>query len=213
MDNIKVLIADDHDLIRKGLISVLRSDPRLTLVGEACNGLEAVKLCRTLQPDVVLIDLVMPEMDGVQAISTIRQENTKIKFIVLSSFTTDKLVEDAIRAGAISYLIKNVSGEELSTAIHAAHENKSILAREAAQVLVHVAYRTTVNYDLTSREQEVLSLMVEGMTNQQLAMRLSISISTAKKHVHNVITKLGVTNRTEATSLAIQQELVKRSPV
>lgn len=80
MDNIKVLIADDHDLIRKGLISVLRSDPRLTLVGEACNGLEAVKLCRTLQPDVVLIDLVMPEMDGVQAISTIRQENTKIKF-------------------------------------------------------------------------------------------------------------------------------------
>jgi two-component system, NarL family, response regulator LiaR len=208
---IKVVIADDHDLIRKGLVAVLRSYPILSLVGEASNGAEAVHLCNSVQPDVVLMDLVMPEMDGVQAISAIRQQYPQTKIVVLSSFSTDKLVEEAIRAGAISYLMKNVSGDELLNAIQSAHEGKSILAREAAQVLVHVAYRSTVDYQLTSRENEVLALMVEGLTNQQLAMRLSISISTAKKHVHNVITKLGVTNRTEATSMAIQQELVKRN--
>jgi len=206
---IRVLLVDDHAVVRSGLGAFLLAYDDLELVGEAASGEEAVRLCERFQPDVVLMDLVMPGMDGATATRLIREHCPQIQVIALTSFKEKELVEGALEAGAIGYLLKNVSAEELANAIRKAHAGKPTLAPEAAQVLIQAARQPPApGFDLTEREREVLALMVEGLSNPEIAERLVVSPSTVKFHVSNILSKLGVASRTEAVALAVQHHLV-----
>jgi len=206
---IRVMIVDDHDMVRSGLEVFLETCDDLTLVGDASNGNEAVRLCIELQPDVVLMDLIMPGMDGVDATRAIRQACPNVQIIALTSFKDRDLVHEALQAGAIGYLLKNISIDELADAVRAAYVGKSTLAPEATQALIEAATQPpTPGHDLTLREREVLALMVEGLNNREIADRLTISRSTVKNHVSNILSKLGVTSRTEVVALAVQHNLV-----
>lgn len=205
----RVLLVDDHLVVRSGLGAVLMVNDDFTLVGEAGNGEEAIKMCERFQPDVVLMDLMMPVMDGVSATKVIRERWPNINVIALTSFKEKDLVEGALKAGAISYLLKTVSAEELASAIRSAAVGQSRLSPEATQVLIQGMKEPKVNYDLTGREKEILSLMVEGLPNNEIANRLVVSQSTVKFHVSNVLSKLGVKSRTEAVALALKHNLVK----
>jgi NarL family two-component system response regulator LiaR len=206
---IRVMIVDDHAVVRSGLSAFLTAFGDLEMVGEASGGKEAVRLCDHLKPDVVLMDLVMPDMDGATATQIIRQRSPQIRVIVLTSFREDDLVQGALRAGAIGYLLKNVSAEELAAAIRAAHAGRSTLAPEAAEDPIHAATHTPPpGNELTEREREVLSLIVEGLNNNQIAERLVVSRSTVKFHVSSILSKLGVASRTEAVATALQNHLV-----
>ena len=206
---IRVMLVDDHAVVRSGLGAFLMAFDDLELVAEASGGEEAVRLCETARPDVVLMDLVMPGMDGAAATRAIREECPHIQVIALTSFKEEELVEGALRAGAIGYLLKNVSADELAAAIRAAHAGRPTLAPEAAQALIQSARKPQApGYDLTERELEVLALMVEGLSNPEIAERLVVGRSTVKFHVSNILSKLGVTSRTEAVALALQRHLV-----
>jgi NarL family two-component system response regulator LiaR len=206
---IGVLIVDDHGMVRKGLAAYLLNEPDLRLVGEARDGQEGVELCEQLQPDVILMDLVMPQLGGVAAIQIIRERWPQVQIIALTSFREKELVQDALRAGAISYLLKNVSGEDLVGAVRAAHAGRSTLAPEAIQALIQPPEpETAPAFGLTSREHEVLELLTHGLTNPEIADRLFISRSTVKVHVSNILSKLEVSNRAEAIALAIERGLV-----
>jgi NarL family two-component system response regulator LiaR len=210
---IRVMIVDDHGMVRKGLMAYLRNEPGVAIVGEARDGREAVDLCQSAAPDVILMDLLMPEMGGVEAIRVIRSRWPQIQIIALTSFQEQELVHDALQAGALSYLLKNVSGDDLAAAIRAAREGQSTLAPEAVQALIQTTVRKPeLGHDLTPREREVLELMVEGLTNPEIAERLIVSRSTAKAHVSNVLSKLGAANRAEAIALAFQHDLISGSP-
>jgi NarL family two-component system response regulator LiaR len=205
------MLVDDHAVVRSGLGAFLSAFDDLELVAEVGGGEEAVRLCQETKPDVVLMDLVMPGMDGAAATKAIRAKCPHIQVIALTSFKEEELVEGALRAGAIGYLLKNVSADELADAIRAAHAGRPTLAPEAAQALIKSARKPQApGYDLTEREMEVLALMVEGLNNPEIAERLVVSRSTAKFHVSNVLSKLGVTSRTEAVSLALKQKLIPR---
>ena len=207
---IKVLLVDDHAVVRSGLGAVLLSYDDMSLVGEAGNGQEAVQLCEKLQPDVVLMDLMMPVMDGVAATDAIRKKWPQINIIALTSFKEKEMVEGALKAGAMSYLLKNVSANELISAIRGAVVGQPRLSPEAAQVLIQdIKQPPPPVYDLTDREREILALMVEGLANNEIADRLVVSQSTVKFHVSNVLSKLGVASRTEAVALALKNHLVK----
>jgi two-component system, NarL family, response regulator LiaR len=207
---IRVLIVDDHTMVRKGLTYFLKTEPGLDLVGEARDGREAIECCQQLQPDVVLMDLVMPELGGVAATRTIHERYPHVQVIALTSFQEKKLVQDALQAGAIGYLLKNVSGEELAEAIRHAHVGWPTLAPEAMQALIQPPSEAEgMAAGLTRREQEVLALLVRGMSNPEIAGRLVISRATVKVHVSSILSKLGVSSRGEAISLAIQNKLVK----
>ena len=206
---IRVLIVDDHAVVRGGLSKFLQVYKDLELIGEAENGAEAIRLTRQLQPDVVLMDLKMPEMDGVAATREIRTKHPAVRVIVLTSFAEDNMVQGALQAGATGYLLKNVSGGELANAIRAAHAGRMTLSSEATEALVHAATHPIVPADeLTEREREVLALMVEGMSNQEIADRLFLSLGTVKFHAGNIYSKLGVDSRVAAVTLAIQRQLV-----
>jgi NarL family two-component system response regulator LiaR len=206
---IRVLLVDDHAVVRSGLAAFLLVYDDLDLVGEAGSGKEAVRLCEQLQPDVVLMDLVMPEMDGAAATRIIRERWTRIQVVALTSFKEKDLVQGVLEAGAIGYMLKNVSADELADAIRAAHSGRSTLAPEAAQVLIQATRESpSPGHDLTPREREVLALMVEGLSNPEIAERLVTSRSTAKFHVSNILSKLGVASRTEAVSLALRHDLL-----
>lgn len=207
---IRVLLVDDHAVVRSGLGAVLMAFDDMELVGEAGNGEEAVRLCEQSQPDVVLMDLVMPGMDGTTATRIIREQWPQIRVIALTSFKEKELVESALKAGAMSYLLKNVTADELAATIRGAVAGQPRLSPEAAQVLIQrISEPPSEGYNLTDREREILSLMVEGLPNAAIAERLVVSHSTVKFHVSNVLSKLGVTSRTEAVALALKHNLVK----
>jgi two-component system, NarL family, response regulator LiaR len=206
---IRVLIADDHDIVRSGLSVLLDTFDDLELVADAGGGEEAIYLCKQHTPDVLLIDLMMPEVDGVQAIQTIHASCPETQIIALTNFKEEKLVHAALQAGAISYLLKNVSIDELANAVRAAYNGRATLAPEAVQALVSTATRPPEpGHDLTNREIEVLALIVGGMNNREIAEDLTISRSTVKNHVSSILSKLGVSNRAEAVVMALQHDLV-----
>jgi two-component system, NarL family, response regulator LiaR len=206
---IRVLLVDDHTMVRRGLVTFLKVFDDLQLAGEAENGAEAIQRCAEIGPDVVLMDMVMPGMDGVSATRAIRQQFPQVQVIALTSFKEGQLIQNALEAGAIGYLLKDVSADELARAIRAAHAGRATLSPEAAQALVQAANQPPARgLDLTEREREVLALMIEGLNNTQIAARLTVSPSTIKSHVSNILSKLGVTSRTEAVTFALRQKLV-----
>lgn len=202
------MLVDDHNVVRSGLSTFLRAYDDMEIVGEAKNGLEAVHLCHEKQPDVILMDLMMPEMDGIVATQAILAECPQIKIIAMTSFEDEKLVQGVLAAGAISYLIKNVTSDELAKAIRDAVSGKPTLSPEAAKVLIQATRPTKQPLvDLTEREQEVLKLVVQGLSNQQIADSLFISITTVKAHISNILSKLGVSSRAEAIAYALKHNL------
>ena len=208
-ERIRVLVVDDHAMVRRGLATFLKVFNDLELAGEAASGQAAVQLCAQHQPDVVLMDMAMPDMDGATATRLIRNQFESIQVLALTSFKEEILVQGALQAGAIGYLLKDVSADELAQAIRAAHAGRATLSPEAAQALVHAASQAPPpGLDLTERELGVLALMVEGLNNVQIAARLTVSPSTVKSHVSNILSKLGGASRTEAVTLALRNRLV-----
>ncbi|MCB0211299.1 MAG: response regulator transcription factor [Anaerolineae bacterium] len=207
---IRVLIVDDHTMLRRGLASFLLVKADLELAGEASNGEEALYLCEQLQPDVVLMDLKMPKLDGVAATRTIKSRYPHIQVIALTSFQEKALVQDAIRAGAISYLLKNVSADDLAETIRAASAGRSVLDPQALQALVQddAPDVPDLGHDLTPREREVLALLVQGLTNPAMAEQLVVSRATIKAHVSSILAKLNASTRAEAVRLALQHQLI-----
>lgn len=207
---IRVLVVDDQPVVCSGLAAFLSVYDDLTLVGEANDGAKAVNLCGQLRPDVVLMDLLMPHMDGAEATLAIRKHYPHIQVIALTSFKEDDLIKRVLAAGAIGYLLKNVTADELADAIYAAHAGHPTLALEATQLLIRQTHQNQFaepGFDLTQREREVLALVVEGLNNKAIAERLIISRSTAKFHVSNVLAKLQVTSRMAAITYAMTHKL------
>jgi len=207
-NKIRVMIVDDHAVVRSGLSAFLSVNPDLDLVGEAENGEQAVVRAGILQPDVILMDLMMPVMDGVSATQAIKKKIPAVQIIALTSFQEDELVQNVLKAGAMGYLMKNVSARELAAAIRAAKDGKMTLSPEAAQALVRASQQAQETESLTDRERDVLRLMVEGLNNAEIAEQLVISLSTVKYHISNILMKLGVDNRVAAVTMAIQRKLV-----
>jgi NarL family two-component system response regulator LiaR len=206
---IRVMLVDDHTMVRRGLATFLKAFDDLELAGEAESGVTAIRLCGEILPDVILMDMVMPDMNGAAATRIIRQQFPQVQVIALTSFKEGDLVKTALEAGAIGYLLKDVSADELVKAIRAAHAGRATLSPEAAQALVETTNQPRApRLDLTERELEVLALMVEGLNNTQIAGRLTVSSSTVKSHVSNILSKLGVASRTEAVTLALRSRLI-----
>ncbi len=205
---IRVLIADDHSVVRQGLKMFLGLDPELTVVGEATDGAEAVRLAKELRPDVVVMDLLMPVMDGIAATKTIRQELPDIEVLALTSVLEDASVVGAVRAGAIGYLLKDTEGAELRRAIKAAAAGQVQLSAEAAARLMREVRAPDSPEALTERETDVLRLLAAGRANKEIAQQLSIGEKTVKTHVSKILAKLGVQSRTQAALYAVRIGLV-----
>ncbi|NMB68101.1 MAG: response regulator transcription factor [Chloroflexi bacterium] len=211
-NNIRVLIVDDQAVVRSGLSAFLAVFEDLNLVGEAANGLEAVQRCDELLPDVIIMDLMMPEMDGVEATREIHARHPEVHILVLTSFPEEDLVQKAMQAGAISYLLKNTAAAELIAAVRDAYDGRPTLAPEATQALIRaVSLPKPVGHDLTARELEVLELVAHGLSNLEIAERLVVSRSTVKFHVSSILAKLSVSTRTEAVTVALQYNLVHKN--
>lgn len=206
---IRVMIVDDHLMVRDGLKVFLSVYPELIVVAEAGDGDEAVARCAEARPDVILMDLVLPTLDGPTATRHIRAAFPQIQVIALTSFVDEALVARALAAGAISYLLKDVHADQLATAIRAAHDGRATLAPTAVQALAHLAAAPPAHRpDLTRRERDVLALLVAGESNLAIAAHLGISHGTVRLHVSTILSKLGAHNRTEAALLAVQHKLI-----
>ena len=208
-DRIKVMIVDDHPIVRSGLATMLVAFDDLELVGEASSGSKALALCQQELPDVILTDMVMPGMDGLETTRKVLEQYPSVKIIILTSFTKDTMVQDALQAGATSYLLKDSSIDQLAEAIRAAYTGQPTLSSEATRALVNSkSGPPSFEPGLTAREKQVLALIVEGLSNEEIADRLVISHATARHHVSACISKLGVKNRTQAASLAVKHKLI-----
>ena len=208
-DLIRVMIVDDHLMVRDGLRVFLSVYEDIRVVAEADDGQQAVVLCEGVKPDVILMDLLMPNTDGFEAIRLIRAKDSSIQVIALTSFAEGELVEQAFKAGAISYLLKDVHSDKLAETIREAYRGRSTIDSAAAQALVaSVDESPTLRDDLTEREREILELLVEGKTNRDIADQLNLSSGTVRFHVSNILSKMGVSNRTEAVSQALQQGMI-----
>ena len=207
-DLIRVVIVDDHAMLRQGLAAFLMSYDDLKLVGEAANGKEGLALCADKQPDIVLMDLMMPIMDGITTTRLIRQDFPDIQVIALTSFGEEKLIKDVLEAGAISYLFKKISADDLAKAIRAAQNGISTFAPEVTDILVQSLQKPKSLFEiLTPREREVLALMIKGMGNMEISNQLVISPSTTKSHVSSILAKLGVASRTEVIVMVLEHNL------
>jgi DNA-binding NarL/FixJ family response regulator len=210
---IRILLADDHPVVRDGLAAILSTQPDFDVVGAAATGTEAVRLAGQVAPDVLLLDLSMPEMDGVEALKLLRDSHPAVRVIAFTAFDTDERIIDAVRAGAQGYLLKGAPREEIFAAVRVVHAGGSLLQPlVASKLLRYVSKGSTssnVMESLTLREQEVLSLLALGLRNKEIATRLSITERTVKFHVNGVLRKLGASTRTEALALAAQRGLVK----
>lgn len=207
---IRVMIVDDHNMVRKGLSVLLEEFDDLEVVAEASDGEYAVNLCHQDCPDVVLMDLIMPHMDGITATRLIRETCPDTQVIALTSFSDEENVQEVLKEGAIGFLMKNISGDELATAIRKAHAGQSTLSPEATQVLIKATTRPpALGHDLTDREREVLALLIEGLSNREIGDRLVISSSTVKNHVSSILSKLDTTSRTQAVALAVENKILE----
>ena len=213
-DPIRILVADDHPVVRDGLTAILSTQPDFTVVGEAANGLEVVQKYDALQPDVILLDLEMPEMDGVEALRRLREANPDIRVIVFTAFDTDERILNAVQAGAKGYLLKGAPRDELFNAIRVVHSGGVLLQPIVTSTLlqrISQEEQSAASVEpLTSRELEVLGLMSQGLQNKEIAAELVISERTVKFHVSSILSKLGAGNRTEAVTIAARQGLIKR---
>ena len=205
---IKVLIVDDHPIVRTGITAMLYAFDDIELTGEAGSGPEALKKCQEHKPDVILIDIVMPNMDGLATARAVLAQYPDVKIIMLTSFPDPDLVEEAIALGATGYWIKNAPIDLLADAIRSAHAGRLTFAPEVTQALLQTRTPAhNLGHDLSEREREVLALLAEGLTNREISDRLSISRDTVRHHVSACISKLGATNRTQAATLAVKHKL------
>lgn len=213
MKRIRLIIADDHPVVRRGLCTILSAEEDIEVVGQAKDGQEAVELAQREQPDVILMDLRMPEMDGVQAIRQLKQSNPGIRTIILTTYDNDEFLFEGIRAGARGYLLKDIPPEDLIAAIRATDRGQSLIQPVVAAKLLdqfsHLAGKETREADLTDRELEVLRLMVKGARNKEIAEALCITEKTVKAHVSSIFQKLQVTHRTEAVTRALERGMVR----
>ncbi len=208
-ERIKVMLVDDHPIVRSGLATMLLAFDDLELVGEASSGDKALVLWQQELPDVILMDMVMPGMDGLETTRKVLEQYPSVKIIILTSFTKDTMVQDALEAGATSYLLKDSSIDQLAEAIRAANTGQPTLSPEATRALVDSkSGPLSFDPDLTAREKQVLALIVEGLSNEEIADQLVISHATARHHVSACISKLGVKNRTQAASLTLKHKLI-----
>lgn len=209
---IRVMLVDDQAVVRSGLAAFLEIFDDLELVGEASDGDLSIGMCGKVNPDVILMDLLMPNMNGADATAAIKKHYPNVQVVALTSFKEDDLVQNVLEAGAIGYLLKNVSADDLADAIRAAHAGRPTLAPEAAQALISKATNSGIpalGDDLTEREREVLAQMVQGLNNVQIAEKLIVSRSTIKFHVSNILSKLNAETRTEAVAIALRNKLVE----
>ncbi|MDQ7024311.1 MAG: response regulator transcription factor [Anaerolineae bacterium] len=209
---IRVLLVDDHSSIHIAITANIEIFDDFEIVGHASNGEEAIKLARQLNPNVILMDVIMPKMGGLEATRYIHEQQPDIKILALSSFQDDDSVRDMLKAGAVGYVLKNSSIDDIAHTIRAAHAGKSVFSQEVTRVLMSDSAKKTVNptgdYDLTPRELDVLRLLVKGQNNKQIAEELTISLSTAKFHVSRILSKLNASSRVEAVTTAIEHHLV-----
>ena len=206
---IKVLIVDDHPIVRHGIKTMLFTFDDISVVGEAGNGLEALARCQETSPDVILMDIVMPGMNGVETTRAVLKRFPQVKIIVLTSFPDRDLVQETLEAGALGYLLKDAPIDTLGDAIRSAHAGHSTLAPEATQALIQAKARPPkLGHDLSPREREVLALVVEGLSNDEIADRLVISANTVSKHVSACMSKLEATNRAHVAALAVRHQIV-----
>jgi NarL family two-component system response regulator LiaR len=211
-DKIRVMTVDDHEILRGGIRFLLLAFDDIEVVGEAQSGEEALDLCGQVQPDVVLMDMMMPGMDGVEATGALRKRYPQVQVLALTSFYSGDLVQGVMQAGAVGYLLKGASMDELAEAIRAAYAGRPTLAPEAVQALVRAGQPSIkMGDDLTDRERDVLALLVQGHSNAEIAEHLVVSVAAAKYHVGSILSKLGASNRTEAAALAFQHNLVPKS--
>lgn len=212
---IRVMIVDDQFIVRSGLATFVSIQPDMVLVGEAQDGEEALRLATTRQPDVILMDLIMPKMNGVEATRAILQQMPVVKILALTSYKEKELVQGILRAGATGYLLKDVTADELAEAIRNVALGRTALAPAAMQALLEqrIEPGATLGHDLTEREQDVLTLMVKGLSNPQIAEQLVVSLSTVKFHVSSILSKLQAATRAEAVRLALQHKLVAEEKI
>lgn len=206
---IKILLVDDHGIVRQGLRMYLQMDPDLQVVGEASNGEEAVDQARKLKPDIVLMDILMPGMDGLEATAVIRRELPDTEVIALTSVLDDAVIHQTIRAGAIGYLLKDTGSDELCRAIRTAYGGQVQLSRQAAQRMAAIRDEENLLQTLTEREMDVLRLVARGRSNKEIALELVIAEKTVKAHVGSILSKLGAASRTQAALIAMRAGIVR----
>ena len=210
-ESIRILITDDHAVVREGLRTLIGTEPGMEVVGEAADGVEAVQKACSLRPDVILLDMVMPRMDGLEAINEIKRECPEARILVLTSFSDDEKVFPAIKAGALGYLLKNATPQRLLNAIRDVHQGKPSMSSDIAKKVMNELQRASdlppTEEPLTEREMDVLRLVAQGLSNQDIAETLVIGEGTVRTHVSNILSKLHLANRTQAALYALREGL------